>query len=316
CEARGANGVGSDDCRDWSTSAIRLDSLPESAFPVRASTTLKNFYNDDDDDDDDGPDCEDGCPYSDASDITDYTYEEIYGVPVADDCIDNSATASDVSSAWQSLDWTSASMAYSDYDFSILGATHEANLGNTSCVTDRAGAEAFTDASPITFPLGAASSVCPSAPVEPLTHNKSILRNSISSLNADGWTAGHLGVAWTWYTLSTEWSSVWPFNRRTESSGAEPVSRFAVLMTDGAFNTYYESGQGDSPAQARALCDGMKSDDIIIFSVAFNAPPEGRSVLRDCATSNNTYFEAKNGAELVKVYRQIASSVSNVRLTQ
>lgn len=314
CVVRGDNGVGSDDCQVWVTMPVTLADLPESSFPVRSSTNLQTFYNDGDDDDE--PDCESGCPYSDIADLNDYTYEDIHGVPIPDGCADSSGSASDIATNWQSLDWTSASMAYSNYDFSILGETHEANVGSASCVTDRGGSEAFTDASPVTFPMGARSSACPGAPVEPLTNNKMILSNSISSLNADGWTAGHLGVAWTWYTLSTEWSSVWPFNRRTESGGTELVNRFAILMTDGSFNTYYETGQGDSAAQARALCAGMKADDIIIFAVAFDAPPEGQSVLRDCATSNSTYYEAKNGIELVDVYRQIASNVSNVRLSQ
>ena len=164
--------------------------------------------------------------------------------------------------------------------------------------------------------MGAKSSACPNAAVEPLAHDKSILANAISSLHADGWTAGHLGIAWSWYTLSPDWAPVWPFNRRTESAGSAPVRRYAVLMTDGDFNTHYENGQGNCGSQARQLCTAMKADGIEIYSVAFNAPSAGRAILEFCATSSAHFHAPTTGTELLAVYEAIAAEVRQVRISR
>ncbi len=267
-------------------------------FPMRVCPDFRNAEDDDDDE----------CRVF----PTELSYDDVHG---DSDCVDGSGSATDTSNDWRALDWSLGSAAYGDYDFSVLGASHEANIGTISCVTERAGTNAFTNLSPVAHPVGARASSCPRSAVEPLTHNKTILHDAIDGLHADGWTAGHLGIAWTWYTLSPDWSAVWPFNRRTGLGGTTPVKRYAVLMTDGSFNTYYESGQGDSDSQARSLCAAMKADGVTIFSVAFSAPAAGQAVLRDCASASSTYFEASNGAELLAVYEEIAASVSNVRLS-
>lgn len=314
CEIRGENGVGADNCSQWSSGGRDIYHLPESMFPVRTSTHLYYYYND-------GyqygePNCWSGCPYAQTGNITDYTYEDVHGGTVPADCIDGSGTSSQTAADWQALDWNAASLSYTDYDWSVLGAAHAANIGMLNCVTERPGAQAFTNVSPVTYPVGAKASACPRSAVEPLTHNKTILKDAIASLNADGWTAGHLGIAWSWYTLSPDWSAAWPFNRRTEHGGTEEVSRFAILMTDGSFNTYYESGLGNSRAQAASLCDAMKADGIQIYSVAFNAPASSKTTLQDCASTGANYFEATTGSELLAVYDKIAANLDQVRLTQ
>lgn len=232
------------------------------------------------------------------------------------DCIDGSGSSSQTAADWQALDWNAASMSYTDYDWSVLGADHAANIGMLNCVTERAGSQAFTNVSPVSYPVGAKASSCPRSAVEPLTHNTTILKDAIAGLRADGWTAGHLGIAWSWYTLSPDWSAVWPFNRRTEHGGAEEISRFAILMTDGSFNTYYESGLGDAAAQAVSLCDAMKADGIQIYSVAFNAPASSKTTLETCASTPANYYEATTGSELLEVYDEIAANLDQVRLTK
>ena len=314
CEIRGGDGVGNDDCLQWSSGGRDIYHLPESLFPVRTSTHLQTYYNDGDEDGE--PDCSGGCRHALPGNITDYTYEEVHGAAVPADCIDGSGSSSETAADWQALDWNAASMSYTDYDWSVLGAEHAANVGMLNCVTERPGSQAFTDASPVTYPVGAKASACPRSAVEPLTHDKAILRTAIADLYADGWTAGHLGIAWSWYTLSPDWSAVWPFNRRTKHGGTEQISRFAILMTDGSFNTRYENGLGDSSAQSKWLCDGMKSDGIVIYSVAFNAPESSKSVLRDCASSAANFYEATTGDELLAVYDAIAANLDQVRLTK
>ena len=87
-------------------------------------------------------------------------------------------------------------------------------------------------------------------------------------------------------------------------------------MTDGAFNTEVFPEQGDSAAQARDLCDNMKLKDIKVYAVALNAPTAGQQVLSYCASGPEFYFQPETGAELTDAYKQIATSISDLRISQ
>lgn len=290
----------SDGCDNGTWYTVDITALAPSAYPLHVCDSHLYF-----------PNGENACAFSDTS--------TIWSPPHTADCIDRTGTNRQIAADWQALDWTAASLAYANFDFSVLGAEHAANVSaqNTNCVTERAGAEAFTNADPILFPVRAESSSCPRSAVEPLTDNTTILKDAINGLYADGWTAGQLGVAWSWYTLSPEWNTIWPFNRRSQADDtALRVRRYAILMTDGAFNTHYATGQGNSDVQARALCAAMRADGIEVFSVAFNAPASSQMLLRDCASSTSHYFAASSGAQLLAAYQAIAAEIGRVRLTQ
>jgi Mg-chelatase subunit ChlD len=92
------------------------------------------------------------------------------------------------------------------------------------------------------------------------------------------------------------------------------TTKAMIIMTDGEFNRQYHSGQGSSAAQAKALCDKIKEEDVVIFTVAFQAPEDGAEVLAYCATSEEHAFKASNGAELQASYQSIATSISDLRI--
>ena len=152
-------------------------------------------------------------------------------------------------------------------------------------------------------------------PVE-LTNDRTTLSNYITSLTAGGYTAGHLGVAWTWYLVAEDWDNI--FNgpamplAYTEPDSAKAV----ILMTDGAFNAEIFPEQGSSDLQARSLCDNMKAKDVKVYAVALNAPPAGKEVLEYCASGSDFYFEPETAAELTEAYKQIATSISDLRISK
>ena len=59
----------------------------------------------------------------------------------------------------------------------------------------------------------------------------------------------------------------------------------------------------------------MKADGVLIFSVAFQAPSAGEAILQTCASSPDKYFDASSKAQLREAYKSIASSLSDLRLT-
>lgn len=154
--------------------------------------------------------------------------------------------------------------------------------------------------------------------VEPLalTNDRTDLSNYISSLTAGGYTAGHLGVAWTWYLVAEDWDSVFTGDEAPFPYSEPDSAKVVILMTDGAFNAEIFPGQGSSDEQARALCDNMHLRDVQVYSVALNAPSAGKEVLEYCASSPEFYFEPENGEEFTDAYQHIATSISDLRISK
>lgn len=184
----------------------------------------------------------------------------------------------------------------------------------STCLTDRSGTAAFGDANPLSGTFNMRSANCPASAVLPLTDNEDDILDHIDGLQAGGNTAGHLGAAWAWYLLSPNWSTLWPADSAPVAYGTEDYQKVAILMTDGMFNSYYESANGDSVVQARAICTNMKAAGLTIYTVGFQVPAEVLPVLQHCASSPKHFFDAANGEELIHTFRTIAERLSGLRL--
>ncbi|MAN74171.1 MAG: hypothetical protein CME85_11355 [Henriciella sp.] len=147
-----------------------------------------------------------------------------------------------------------------------------------------------------------------------LSHNHTQIDHYIDSLRDGGGTAGHQGIAWGWYLISPKWGDIFDHNAKPLPYDEPDTTKAMIIMTDGEFNRQYHSGQGSSAAQAKALCDKIKEEDVVIFTVAFQAPEDGAEVLAYCATSEEHAFKASNGAELQASYQSIATSISDLRI--
>lgn len=201
----------------------------------------------------------------------------------------------------------------------------------TTCVFERIGDESFSDASPnhdidvnntgsnnsgdyITAAGFWDRDECRNSEPVALTDNKVVLKEYIDDLSPEGGTAGHLGVAWGWYMISPEW---------TEHLASAPTlynepdtAKALILMTDGDFNAEYHWQLGSSRSQAEQLCDNIKEKNVTIYSVAFQAPASGEAVLEYCATDGSTFFDPSNGQELSQAYQAIATSISDLRISE
>lgn len=182
------------------------------------------------------------------------------------------------------------------------------------CVTERSGSQAFTDASPTVEPVTDKTYSCPSASILALTDNATALKAKVDALSAGGRTAGHLGIAWSWYLISPRWAGFWPAGSKPKASGAS-TRKAVVLMTDGEFNEYYTSGQGNSAKQAKNLCANMKDDDVLVYAVAFQAPSSAQELLEECSSGAGYYFEPDDSEALKEAYRAIADSFRRHVLT-
>jgi Flp pilus assembly protein TadG len=201
-----------------------------------------------------------------------------------------------------------------------LGTFALAAKGNpkksNSCVSERKGAHAFTDANPNAGgALGNKASNCPDSAVAPLSDDPESVKRALDQLEADGSTAGHLGIAWAWYMVSDKWRSFWPAQNAPQEQNAT-VLKAVVLMTDGEFNTEYESDNGKSAKQARQLCANMKAEGVTVFTVAFDAPEEAQELLSECASVPSYAFAVQDGSALKKSFGRIAQYLNDLRIAQ
>ncbi|WP_428527682.1 pilus assembly protein TadG-related protein [Roseibium sp.] len=107
---------------------------------------------------------------------------------------------------------------------------------------------------------------CPYTPVQPLTADKSDLDGTIRNLSLIGGTGGQAGVAWSWYTLSPEWASIWPRESQPlpyDNSSRPKNRKIAILMTDGEFNTWWDWERTErrrcwySSSENKIVCSGQ-----------------------------------------------------------
>ncbi|MCR9269284.1 MAG: VWA domain-containing protein [Hyphomonadaceae bacterium] len=183
------------------------------------------------------------------------------------------------------------------------------------CVSERTGSAAWNDDEPeLGKWVGALATSCPDSSLLPLTNNLTEFETAINSLTAGGWTAGHLGVAWSWYLISPEWADIWPTASEPLDHSEPHTVKAVILMTDGQFNREYISAQGDSNTQAKRMCDEMRDQDVVIYAVAFQAPTSAKNTLKDCAGAESRFFDAGNGQELLDAYAAIASQLSALTL--
>jgi Flp pilus assembly protein TadG len=194
----------------------------------------------------------------------------------------------------------------------VFGA---AGAGQT-CASERTGAKSAMDVAPgMGQWIETAAIVCPASAILPITHEVATLNTAIDALVADGATAGHLGIAWAWYLIAPEWKTVWPGESAPLAYDDARAIKALILMSDGEFNTQYDSALGTSDEQARAMCDEIRKENILVFSVAFQAPPTGEDVLRYCASEPGAFFNADSTEQLGEAYKSIASTLSELRLT-
>jgi hypothetical protein len=176
--------------------------------------------------------------------------------------------------------------------------------------------------------------------IQPLSNDKTMLKRRIGKLSEAGSTAGQMGTAWAWYMLSPNWSYLWPSANRPVAYHTGKTEKIAILMTDGEYNTGHCKGivaedsgsgsgsnsdhincdaeNGSSNSQAQQLCTAMKTNTgITVYTVGFALGGNQTAIntLRNCASDETKFYNAKDGDELRMAFRDIALQVAKLRLS-
>ncbi|MBU2270381.1 MAG: pilus assembly protein [Alphaproteobacteria bacterium] len=213
----------------------------------------------------------------------------------------------------------------------------------SNCVTERTGAQAYTDVAPSSSRVGrnypGASNPCLSATIQPLSSNKSALKTSIDGYAVQGSTAGQIGIGWGWYMVSPSFNYLWPSNGAADYNTARTL-KAVIIMTDGEFNTPYCSGvisrdagngsgnnsekidcgadNGNPFDQGRAMCAAMKARGVLVYTVGFQIAAGGAaaSMLSACASTPANFYLPASGGDLSEAFAAIGRDITQLRIAK
>lgn len=164
--------------------------------------------------------------------------------------------------------------------------------------------------------------------VRPYLHDSATAVGHINSLVASDTTSIDLGARWgamffdpsirpALASLITAGSVSPVFANRPFDWNEPNVVRAMLLLTDGenCCGSRYSNAQQD--LNTIAVCTELKARNVLIYSVAFQAPSGGVALMQNCASSPSHYFNA-SVAEILTVFQAIGASVQTqaLRLTQ
>lgn len=119
-----------------------------------------------------------------------------------------------------------------------------------------------------------------------------------------------IGGAYTEMTLQEVWATM-PFKR---------YARLRGKAGDGDENAYYNANvdrynTGPKNGNTNAICSATKDKNVFVFTIAFEAPAEAKTLLKNCATNNDTALIANGAGSLDNAFDSIANAINKLRLT-
>jgi Flp pilus assembly protein TadG len=225
--------------------------------------------------------------------------------------------------------------AYNNYLADGNSGTWTQRQGNAAkyTATPRTGTNATTG---YTYGPNAGCGLTPVLRLTDNTNHMSEVKTKLNQMVAVGDTNIPMGLAWGWHTLSPSG----PFADGTAYNTAG-VLKIVVLLTDGLnqntvngnTNASFYSGDGYSwqsrvaglntssqsarttalDSRMTALCNNMKAQNILIYTVRIDVTGSAPTALQACATSGH-FFDVPNVPDLPGVFANIAGDIAQLRI--
>ncbi len=108
----------------------------------------------------------------------------------------------------------------------------------------------------------------------------------------------------------------WQFYARPlGATSAARTSLYSTWMNNFRTKTDAVDNTPTMDAQLQSMCTLAKNQNVIIYGIAFEAPSNGQTQIRNCSTSPAHYFNAQ-GLQIATAFTAIANNISQLRLTQ
>ena len=138
-------------------------------------------------------------------------------------------------------------------------------------------------------------------------------------------TAYNSGAGVTMLTWPQVWAAL-PMSWVAQQLYARPLSNNNSTNRTNIYNSLMDPAQttaffrrsitaGAMDVQLQTSCLQARANGVVVFSVAFEAPPIGQALLANCASSPSHYYVA-NGSQINDAFFAIANQIQSLRLMQ
>jgi Flp pilus assembly protein TadG len=141
-----------------------------------------------------------------------------------------------------------------------------------------------------------------------LSSDRTALKSAVDGMVTSGSTAGHLGIAWAWYTLSPKWNQIFTGTAVPAAYDAATTYKAIVIMSDFDMNSYYESANGTANTQFDALCTAIKASGVSIFTIGYGVANSSDDARRTSCAGVGTGVTDDDGI----VYTYTSSTVDDM----
>ena len=180
------------------------------------------------------------------------------------------------------------------------------------CVIDRDQSYDVDDTAPVStnyhtfFPAAHCGSLVQAMP---LSTDWTALHAKVDAMAASGNTNTTIGLVWGWHALT---GNV-PFTNA--AAPAPDLDKVIVMLTDGE-NTQNRWSQTSSSIDARmsTACTNVKAANIKIYTV--RVIDGDATLLKNCATKPNMYYDVQQASQLNGVFTSIAQNLANLRIAR
>jgi Flp pilus assembly protein TadG len=188
----------------------------------------------------------------------------------------------------------------------------------TGCVMDRDQSNDVLDTTPV---AGSVHTLYPATTCDQLTSLMPLtdvfdptgytnLNTKIDAMKASGNTNVTVGLMWAWHALT-------PNLPLPEGSDPDPskLDKVIILLTDGT-NTQnrWSSSESNIDARTALACTNVKAANIKIYTV--RVIDGNTTLLRNCASKTNMYYDVAQASQLNGVFTSIAQTLANLRIAK
>jgi Flp pilus assembly protein TadG len=143
-----------------------------------------------------------------------------------------------------------------------------------------------------------------------LTSDWNALRAKINAMQATGKTNVTIGAVWGMHALSP----TQPFSGAA-AFNTPGLQKFLILLTDGDnTESRYSTNAGAIDARTALACANVKAAGIKVFSI--RVIDGNATLLRNCATSPEMFFDVPNAGELSRVFSAIGAQIAKLHLSK
>ena len=174
------------------------------------------------------------------------------------------------------------------------------------------------------------------------------VKDKLDDMIANGNTNVAMGLAWGWHTVSNNAPFADGVNPAT--ADGKKTTKVIVLLTDGdnTNDTYnnpnasiytgygyiaqgrLKNASGTSlttsssatnrrdaiDSREKLLCANAKAEGVVIYAIGVGVSSHSRTILQQCATKLEMYYDVNDTDELISVFNTIAGSIQNLRITK